>query len=206
MTARGVIPGSTRDSIGRRADEITARGRNDNGGCHPGLDPGSHRSQRRAAECRMPDTTFTVRPVARDDFGLWKPLWDGYNAFYGREGPTALPEATTQVTWQRFFDESEPVFALVAERAGRVVGIVHYLFHRSTLDARDSCYLQDLFTAADARGQGVGRALIEAVYGRARQADCNRVYWQTRETNQMAIALYDKVAERSGTLLFRKLF
>ena len=154
----------------------------------------------------MPATDCTIRPIARDDFPGWKPLWDGYNAFYGREGPTALPEATTRLTWQRFFDDREPVFALVAESRGRLLGIVHYLFHRSTLDARDSCYLQDLFTATDVRGQGVGRALIEAVYERAQGADCNRVYWQTRETNHTAIALYDKVAERSGTLLFRKLF
>jgi GNAT superfamily N-acetyltransferase len=154
----------------------------------------------------MPATPFTIRPIAHVDFAGWQPLWLGYNAFYGREGPTALPEATTQLTWQRFFDDTEPVFALVAEGQGRILGIVHYLYHRSTLDARDSCYLQDLFTATDARGQGVGRALIEAVYERARQDDCNRVYWQTRETNHTAIRLYDQVAERSGTLLFRKLF
>lgn len=146
-----------------------------------------------------------VRPIRPADYETWLPLWDGYNAFYGREGPTALPESHTRLTWQRFFDDSEPVHALVAAHEGRILGIVHYLYHRSTLDPRDSCYLQDLFTAPEARGQGVGRALIEAVYARAAQDGCNRVYWQTREGNATAIRLYDQVAERSGTLVFRKL-
>ena len=148
---------------------------------------------------------FVVRPLAEQDQAAWKPLWDGYNAFYGREGPTALPEASTRTTWQRFFDPAEPVFALVADSGRGLLGIVHFLYHRSTLHVGDRCYLQDLFTAPAARGQGVGRALIEAVYRRAREAGCERVYWQTRETNDTAIRLYDQVAERTGTLTFRKL-
>ena len=103
---------------------------------------------------------LNVRPIARDDYEAWRPLWDGYNAFYGRSGPTALPEDVTHITWGRFFDPAEPVYALVAERDGRVVGLVHYLYHRSTTAIAMTCYLQDLFTDARARGGGVGRALI----------------------------------------------
>ena len=71
----------------------------------------------------------TVRPADRP---AWQPLWDGYNAFYGREGTTALDPAITETTWNRFFDPQEPVFALVAEEQGVLLGLVHYLFHRST--------------------------------------------------------------------------
>lgn len=145
-----------------------------------------------------------VRPVAESDFAAWSPLWDGYNAFYGRSGPTALPERITQATWSRFFDAYEPVHALVAERDGRLLGLVHYLYHRSTTLFGPICYLQDLYTAADARGQGVGRALIEAVYERARQAGSQRVYWQTHETNTTAMRLYDSVADKSGFVVYRK--
>ena len=151
-------------------------------------------------------TQPNIRSVRRSDFESWLPLWDGYNAFYGRSGPTALPEEITRTTWNRFFDAYEPVHALVAERDGALVGLVHYLFHRGTTARQPVCYLQDLFTDAAARGGGVGRALIEAVYERAREAGVKRVYWLTHETNETAMALYDKVAEKSGFVMYHKLF
>ena len=147
----------------------------------------------------------TIRPVAREDYDQWLPLWGGYNAFYGRAGATALAPEVTRTTWGRFFDTDEPVHALVAEADGSLLGLTHYLFHRSTTSIAPTCYLQDLFTTDAARGRGVGRALIEGVYERARAAGSPRVYWQTHETNQVAMTLYDKIAERSGFLVYRKL-
>ena len=141
---------------------------------------------------------LTVRLVAPTDLAQWEALWEGYNTFYER----TVPPEITRVTWSRFFDASEPVHALVAEKDGRLVGLVHYLFHRSTSLVGPTCYLQDLFTTKEARGQGVGRALIEAVYERAKAAGSPLVYWQTHETNVTAMALYDKVAERSGFLVY----
>ena len=148
---------------------------------------------------------LTIRPIARHDYEQWLPLWDGYNAFYERSGPTALDPEITRTTWQRFFDAYEPVHALVAESDGRLLGLVHYLFHRSTTAIQPNCYLQDLFTTAEARGKGVGRALIDGVYERARLAGSPRVYWLTHETNATARQLYDKVAENSGFLVYRKM-
>jgi GNAT superfamily N-acetyltransferase len=145
-----------------------------------------------------------VRPIRREDRSGWSPLWDGYNAFYGRSGPTALDPAVTETTWTRFFDPAEPVFAYVAEDGGELVGLVHYLFHRSTTQIPPTCYLQDLFTRAEERGRGVGAALIEAVYAAARAEGCARVYWQTHETNAVARALYDRIAERSGFIVYAK--
>jgi GNAT superfamily N-acetyltransferase len=146
----------------------------------------------------------SIRAIVQTDYDRWLPLWDGYNAFYGRSGPTALPAEVTAVTWARFFDADEPVHALVAERDGELVGLAHYLFHRATTSIAPLCYLNDLFTSEAARGKGVGRALIEAVYTKARQAGTARVYWQTHETNTTAQALYDKIAERSGFIVYRR--
>jgi GNAT superfamily N-acetyltransferase len=146
-----------------------------------------------------------VRAVQENDFSRWKPLWDGYNAFYGRTEKTALPDAITNATWSRFFDEDEPVHALVAEQWGELLGLAHFLFHRSTISIEPVCYMQDLFTIEAARGKGVGRALIEEVYRYAEGAGCSRVYWQTHETNATAMQLYDKVAERSGFVVYRKI-
>ena len=151
----------------------------------------------------MPDDLI-VRPVGHDDYEDWRPLWDGYNTFYGRSGPTALAEEVTHVTWRRFFDANEPVHALVAERDGQLIGLVHYLFHRSTTAIAPICYLNDLFTAAEARGAGVGKGLIKAVYDRARSAGSPRVYWLTHETNATAMHLYDQVAQKSGFIVYRQ--
>jgi GNAT superfamily N-acetyltransferase len=115
-----------------------------------------------------------------------------------------LSPAITTVTWRRFFDPNEPVFALVAESAGRLVGLTHYLFHRSTTRIEPTCYLQDLFTAADVRGQGVGRALILGVYEAARAAAIRDVYWQTHETNSAGRLLYDKVATYAGYIVYEQ--
>ncbi|GLQ86723.1 GNAT family N-acetyltransferase [Dyella flagellata] len=148
---------------------------------------------------------FVIRQVRQADFSEWLPLWQGYNAFYGRAGATALPAQITHTTWQRFLDAYEPVHALVAECDGRLLGLAHYLFHRSTTQIEPSCYLQDLFTDESARGLGAGRTLIEAVYQAAAQAGCPRVYWQTHETNATAMRLYDQLAEKSGFVVYRKL-
>jgi GNAT superfamily N-acetyltransferase len=151
-------------------------------------------------------STVVVRALAAHDRAQWTPLWDAYNAFYGRHGATALPQHVTDTTWDRFLDPAEPVHALVAEHDGVLIGIAHYLFHRSTILVEPTCYLQDLYTAEAARGGGIGRMLIGAVYDAARAAGAPRVYWQTHETNATAMRLYDQVAERSGFVVYRKVF
>jgi GNAT superfamily N-acetyltransferase len=151
----------------------------------------------------MSETT-RIRDLARSDHARWLPLWDGYNTFYKRTGPTALSAQITAATWERFFDPAEPMHALVAESGARLIGLVHYLFHRSTTLLAPTCYLQDLFTSEESRGRGVGRALIQAVYRRAANAGSTRVYWLTHETNVTAQRLYDQLADRSGFIVYRK--
>ena len=150
-------------------------------------------------------TELIIRPVEQPDLQQWKVLWDGYNAFYGRRDATALPEETTRMTWSRFFDAYEPMHALVAEQEGQLLGLVHFLYHRSTISVARTCYLQDLFTLESARGKGVGAALIEQVYILAKNAGSSRVYWLTHESNETAMKLYDKLADKSGFIVYRKI-
>jgi GNAT superfamily N-acetyltransferase len=147
-------------------------------------------------------SAITIRRLARADRAQWEPLWQGYLAFY----KTSVPDDVTGTTFARFFDDAEPMHALVAERDGEIVGIVHYIFHRSTWTKGPYCYLQDLFTAEHARGFGIGRKLIEAVYEQAKAAGASRVYWLTQEDNATARALYDKLADRPGFIQYRKIF
>lgn len=150
----------------------------------------------------QPASALHTRPIAPEDRAAWLPLWQGYNAFYGREGATALPDAITDALWERFFDPAEPVHAWVAESEGRLVGLVHFLYHRSTTRLQPVCYLQDLFTAPTQRKQGIGKALIQAVYGQAQADGACRVYWQTQSSNAAGRALYDQVAEHRGFIVY----
>lgn len=145
-----------------------------------------------------------VREVTHEDFDQWLRLWSGYNEFYGRVGANALPSEITATTWARFYDLNEPLDALVAEVGGELVGFANYLFHRSTTSIAPICYLQDLFTSEAARGRGVASALIDRVTHNARRKGCSRIYWQTHESNDSARRLYERVAERSGFIVYRK--
>lgn len=145
-----------------------------------------------------------MREAAAADLSAWLELWAGYNAFHDRVGPKAIPEAVTQTTWARFHDPAEPMHCLLAELDDAMVGMAHLIFHRNATITTHTCYLQDLFTAPAARGKGVGRALIESVYTRARAAGSPRVYWQTHETNAPAQRVYDALASRSGFIVYRK--
>lgn len=140
------------------------------------------------------------RALQRDDRAAWEPLFGGYQDFY----KISLGEKVIDMTWRRFHDPAEPVFAAGAFADGRLLGIVHYVFHRSTWMLGPTCYLQDLFTVSEARGRGVGRRLIEFVYERAAEAGAGRVYWLTHESNAPGRLLYDRVAENAGFIQYRK--
>lgn len=143
-----------------------------------------------------------VRPVGADERAAWEPLWQGYLKFY----KASVPQVATDTAWARLHNPTEPMFVLGAYVEGVLKGIAHYLYHRSTWTAGNYCYLQDLFVDESTRGLGLGRALIEAVEAEARKAGASRVYWLTQEDNATARALYDKLADRSGFIQYRKIF
>lgn len=145
--------------------------------------------------------TAIVRPLEPSDRAAWEPLWAAYQRFY----EVVIPAETTDLTWARFHDPDEMMHALGAfDEDGRLVGIVHAIFHRSCWLPQWTCYLQDLYVENDQRGLGTGAALIEAVAGLARQNGAGRLYWMTHESNATAQRLYDRIAERSGFIQYRK--
>lgn len=146
-------------------------------------------------------STLHVRPVTPDDFAAWLPLWQGYQRFY----QTTIPDDVTRTTWARFLDPSEPMQAALALLDDAIVGMVHFIEHRSCWTAGNYMYLQDLFTAPTARRRGAARALIEHVYAEATARGCSRVYWLTQESNADARALYDQVASYTGLVQYRRM-
>lgn len=141
-----------------------------------------------------------VRDLRAEDRAQWRQLWRGYLAFFESD----VPDGITQLTLRRLLDPAEPMFALVAELDGAIIGIANCVLHRGTWTAGQHCYLEDLFVAPEDRGKGAARALIEAIYERADALKCERVYWLTHDTNTAAQALYDKIAKRSGFIQYRR--
>lgn len=144
---------------------------------------------------------ITVRRLVPADHDAWRPLWAGYHVFYERSPPWPLFD----ITWARFHDPAEPMVALGAFSGDKLVGITHLILHRSCLSEHLSCYLQDLFVDETVRGAGIGRKLIEAAYDHAKAHGADRVHWLTHETNADARLLYDRIADRSGFIQYRKL-
>jgi len=135
--------------------------------------------------------TLTIRPLTAADQPEWRRLWTAYLAFY----ETTLPDAVFDTTFARLLDPARPEQnALVAELDGRLVGLVHYIYHAHNWRAEDVCYLQDLYVDPETRGTGAGRALIEAVYAAADANGTPAVYWLTQEFNTTARQLYDRIA------------
>ena len=147
-------------------------------------------------------SNLQIRPVGAADHAAWLPLWQGYQRFYNAE----IASEVSALTWQRFLDPTEPMFAALAWQDGVAVGLVHWIFHRSCWTVSDYCYLQDLYVTETVRGGGVGRALIEQVYAAAQAYGANRVHWLTQEDNAQARQLYDRIASRSGFIQYRQLF
>lgn len=142
--------------------------------------------------------SLIVRDLSPQDEVRWRGLWAGYLEFY----KTELSADVTDATWDRLLDDTSTMFAMVAELDGVVVGIVNCVLHANTWTTAPVCYLEDLFIMADARGQGAGRALIEAVATRAKLEAWHRVYWRTHNNNVAAQLLYGKVAKRTSWIMF----
>lgn len=142
-----------------------------------------------------------IRTLSAQDRDAWMPLWRGYQGFYAVD----IPDAVSAATWARLLDPQEPMGGALAWVDGAAVGLVHHVRHRSTWTTGDYLYLQDLFVASDGRGRGIGRALIAHAEAVAREHGCSRLHWLTHETNAGAMTLYDRVAERSGFVQYRKM-
>lgn len=136
---------------------------------------------------------ITIRPIVANDRAEWQRLWTAYLEFY----ESSVPAEVYDTSFQRLLgNDAQDFHGALAEMDGRSVGLVHYVFHRHMWRVENVCYLQDLFADPVARGQGVGRRLIEHVYAAADAAGCPRVYWLTQEFNADARKLYDRI----GTL------
>ncbi|MBO6520867.1 MAG: GNAT family N-acetyltransferase [Rhodospirillales bacterium] len=144
---------------------------------------------------------ITIRALAPADKDRWKELWEGYLTFY--EAP--IDDTNTATLWERLMADADPHCLVACDDAGRVIGMVQYLFHATTWSAADKCYLQDLFVDPNARIGGAGRALIEAVYEKAAKAGASEVYWMTQQFNSVARVLYDRVGELTPFIKYRKL-
>ncbi|MES1200671.1 MAG: GNAT family N-acetyltransferase [Pseudomonadota bacterium] len=143
---------------------------------------------------------FFIRDLKIQDRPDWEELWARYCEFYHQQ----LDPVVIETTWMRLNDPAEPIFGLVAEHGGILVGFTHCVLHRGTWALNNICYLEDLYVTPEMRREGVGRKLVEAVYARADELRCERVYWLTHESNKTARMLYDQIAVRTGFIQYRR--
>ncbi len=145
--------------------------------------------------------TLTIRPLRPEDRDQWAEMWRDYLAFY----ETKVPDSTFQSTFARLLgDDPNDFSCFVADLDGQLLGLTHYLFHRHAWKEESVCYLQDLYARPEARGTGVGRALIEAVYEEADRQKAPSVYWLTQENNHTARKLYDRIGKLSPFLKYQR--
>ena len=145
--------------------------------------------------------TVIIRILQSEDFSSWKELWRAYLQFY----KTSLSDEVTQMTWNRILDPDLDIHGLCAETESRsMIGIVHFLYHPVTWSISPRCYLEDLYVRDKVRGQGAGRALIEAVYDAARTRQADQVYWLTETDNLVARNLYDRVGELTSFIKYKE--
>ena len=145
------------------------------------------------------NSEIQVVPTVPQDYSQWIEYWLAYQNFY----KVTLPSVVTQNTWQRFFDEAEPIYCAVAKDDHQILGFVHYVIHPSTWSEQDYCYLEDLYVSPEARGQQIGKRLIEYVQQQAIHQHCSRLYWHTQESNHTAQKLYDWIAKKPGFIEYR---
>jgi len=144
---------------------------------------------------------ITIRPLEEKDRAQWEALFRAYIRFYKEK----VPDDVIALAWQRILQQEDGFLGLVAEEeGGRLVGLAHMLFHRSSWSPTYYCYLEDLFVDVDTRRHGVGRALIEATYREADKRSATRTYWATMADNAAARRIYDRVAKPSGFVQYRR--
>ncbi|MEX0368388.1 MAG: N-acetyltransferase family protein [Ruegeria sp.] len=144
---------------------------------------------------------LVIRDLRPTDRAEWGELWRDYLAFY----KTSVPEDVYETTFARLLgDDPQDFSCFVAELDGRLVGLTHYMFHRHAWKIENTCYLQDLYARPEARGTGVGRALIEAVYAEADRQSAPSVYWLTQDFNETARKLYDRVGKLTSFIRYNR--
>jgi len=145
---------------------------------------------------------FTIRPIVESDKSEWRRLWTGYLEYY----ESTVTDDVYETTFGRLLsDDPWMPSGFVADAGdGRLVGLVHFLFHAHCWYPERECYLQDLFTDPERRGSGVGRALIEAVYAEADRTEGGQVYWLTQDFNQTARYLYDRIAQQTPFIRYSR--
>lgn len=147
------------------------------------------------------DDKLTIRPLRAEDKAEWRKMWAAYLEFY----ETTVSEEVRDTAFSRLLSRDNHEFqGLIAESNSKPVGLAHFLFHRLLWSVEDTCYLMDLFVDPGARGQGVGRALVEAVHDAARSSGIPVTYWMTQESNYKGRILYDQIATRTPFIVYEK--
>lgn len=146
--------------------------------------------------------TLQIRSAKPTDKDQWEPLWQAYCDFY----ETRVSREVTESTWRRILNADSSIDCVVAEdtQTGKLLGFINYVIHPRTWSVEDTCYLEDLYVDAAARGRGIGKRLCAALEDICHQKNISRLYWLTRESNHTARQLYDQIAVKDDFIRYVK--
>lgn len=144
--------------------------------------------------------SLIIRQIEPTDQSEWRRLWTAYLQFYD----STLPDRVYETAFARITGEDPRFNGLLAVHDGKPVGLVHFIHDESFWHPEGRIYLQDLYADPEIRGQGIGRALIEAVYAAADRVGRPAVWWLTQDFNATARQLYDRIGVKSPFIKYNR--
>ena len=140
-----------------------------------------------------------VSAVREEEFETLLPLIAAYQGFYE---VADVDNERNRHFFRRFIAPSEDGRLLAArDEGGVILGYCCLYWHFSSLAAQETVLMNDLFVAPEARGRGIGRALIEASAAVARERGAAWLEWATAPDNYTAQHLYDSMTSEKSTWL-----
>ena len=134
-----------------------------------------------------------IRELRLEDKDEWEALYRGYANFYKVE----MNDKILKTVWEWIHNKNHDVSGLAYEQDNKIIGIAHYRKMPSPLRGKYIGFLDDLFVDPEHRGKKIGEKIISELKSISEKNKWGLIRWITRNDNERAKSLYDKVSEKT---------